>query len=125
MVQNAQHICKKNMIEAQAQLNSSKFQAQAREAEAEAKGIAARQEEAKIRFEQRLRLTEIDAKLAQTGTTSSSLLQLLACWLTLTPFDHFSGRKMISGKEGVDMMSGFVSARTELLQFSGEMMERD
>ena len=67
------------MIEAQAQLNSSKFQAQAREAEAEAKGIAARQEEAKIRFEQRLRLTEIDAKLAQTGTTSSSLLQLLAC----------------------------------------------
>ena len=75
---------------AEAEKNASHFLAQARQTEAQADGEAAAQLEEKVRFEQKLRLTEIDAQLAANG------------------------RKFLSGDSGAGILKSFVMVRDEL-----------
>ena len=66
-VRSANQEAEKKLIASEANENASRVLAQARESEAAAKGQAATQEEEKVIFEQRLRLSAIDAKLAGKG----------------------------------------------------------
>ena len=66
-VRSANQEADKKLIASEANEKSSRVLAQAREAEAAAMGQAATQEEEKLIFEQRLRLSAIDAKLAGKG----------------------------------------------------------
>lgn len=75
---------------AESHKTASNFLAQARKAEAQADGEAAAQLEEKVRFEQKLRLAEIDASLAANG------------------------RKFLSGDAGAGILKSFVMVRDEL-----------
>jgi len=82
------------VIDSRSQMNASKFKAQALEAESEAQGVSAQQTEEKIRHEQRLRLASIDAAMAA------------------------SGRRVISGRDGKALVSGFVAVKHDLMSRS-------
>ena len=96
----AQQAAKTRLKEAEATKNSSQDLARAREEQAAAEGDAATKREEKRRFEQRLKLAEIDAQLASKG------------------------RKVLSGDAGKALLGSFVAVRGALDAPGGMSMGR-